>query len=61
MTLEQRNDLCLEWESISATIRRQLLEEYQAEHDADLQWEQWEEFMVQRLQLKQFWRTVGLL
>lgn len=61
MTLEQRNDLCLEWESISTTSRRQLLEEYQAKYQTDLEWEQWEEFVVQRLQLKQFWRTVGLL
>ena len=60
MTPEQRNDLCIEWECTSSATRQQLLEEYRRNHD-DEQWDDWEEFIVRRLRLKQFWLTVGLI
>lgn len=61
MTSEQRNDLCIEWECTSTIIRQSLLEEYQDNHAAESHWEDWEDFLVRRLRMKQFWQTVGLL
>jgi len=60
MTLEQRNDLCIEWEYINADTRHQIIEEYQHLNSQNQQWDDWEEFIVKRLKLEAFWKTVGL-
>lgn len=60
MTPVQRNDLCIEWECTSAADQHQLIEEYQKTHDESQEWENWEEFVVERLRMKEFWATVGL-
>ena len=64
MTPEQRNDLCIEWEYTSNTVKERILNEYQEKYAAIRQWpdwEDWEEYLVEKLNIRQFWQTVGLL
>lgn len=60
MTPEQRNDLCIEWEYTNAATRQQIMEEYRNKQAKSRQWDDWEEFMIERLKLKSFWKSVGL-
>jgi len=60
MTPEQRNDLCIEWEYTNAATRQQIMEEYRNKQAQSRQWDDWEEFMIERLKLKSFWKSVGL-
>jgi len=60
MTPEQRNDLCIEWEYTNTATRHQIIEEYRKQRAKTQQWDDWEEFMVERLRLEAFWKTVGL-
>lgn len=61
MTPEQRNDLCIEWEYTSPAVQQQLLQEYQARHAQGPCWEDWEEYVMEKLNIRQFWQTVGLM
>jgi hypothetical protein len=61
MTPEQRNDLCIEWDYASNTVKEKILREYKEKHASSSPWEDWEEFLAQKLNIRQFWQTVGLM
>lgn len=61
MTPEQRNDLCIEWEYTNPAVRQKMIEEFQERHRQGQSWENWEEFIVEKLNIRQFWQTVGLM
>ncbi len=61
MTPEQRNDLCIEWDYISTTQKERIVHEYQDKYEHTGHWQDWEEYLVEQLNIKQFWRTVGLM
>lgn len=61
MTSEQRNDLCIEWDYTSTTVKERILHEYQEKHASSRQWQDWEEYLAEKLNIRQFWQTVGMM
>lgn len=60
MTAEQRNDLCIEWEQTSTSTREMILSDYECEQERMSSFEDWEEYVADRLGLKHFWKSIGL-
>ena len=60
MTTEQRNDLCIEWEQTTPSLREQLLTEYQLNRAENAAFADWEDYIAKRLGLLRFWESVGL-
>ncbi len=61
MTPEQRYDLAIEWRLTSNKMQQLIKEEYAKKYGTNNPEEHWEEFLVDALNIKQFWKSAGLL
>lgn len=61
MTPEQRYDLAIEWRLTSNRMQQLIREKYEEEYGSKKSEEHWEEFLVEELNIKPFWKAAGLL
>lgn len=55
MTSAQREDLYLEWELTSTKLKKEIREDFQKEFGREQSVEQWEEFLIDALNLRRQW------
>lgn len=60
MTIEQREDLLLEWRLTSTKVKHLVHSKYHRLHGNQAGRDQWEAFLVKELNLEQSWRARGL-
>lgn len=61
MTPEQRYDLAIEWRLTNYQLRQTITEEYQRKYGGEQSREHWEEYLIEALNLKSFWKPAGLI
>ncbi len=61
MTPEQRYDLAIEWRLTSNRMQKQIKEEYSKKFNGTYSEEHWEEYLVEALNIRPFWKAAGLL
>lgn len=61
MTPEQRYDLAIEWRLTSNRMQQLIKEEYTRKHGNNRPEEHWEEYLIEALNIKPFWKAAGLL
>ncbi len=61
MTPEQRYDLALEWRMTSKNMQRLIREEYERKFGDRHTNEFWEEYLIEALNRKPFWKSAGLI
>lgn len=61
MTPEQRYDLAIEWRLTSNRIQQLIEEEYTEKFGPKKSEEHWEEYLVEALNIKPFWKSAGLI
>ncbi|WP_163340231.1 hypothetical protein [Desulfopila sp. IMCC35008] len=61
MTEAQREDLLLEWEVTPSKIKQIVLDEYKREYGDIFSRDNWEQHLVDILNMKQMWESNGLM
>lgn len=61
MTPEQRYDLAIEWRLTSNRMQKLIKDEYTEKYTGIHSEEHWEEYLVEALNIKPFWKAAGLL
>lgn len=61
MTPEQRYDLAIEWRLTSNRMQKLIKDEYTEKFNGINSEEHWEEYLVEALNIKPFWKAAGLL
>lgn len=61
MTPEQRYDLAIEWRLTNYKLRQMIKEEYLRQFGEHCSQEHWEEYLIEALNIRPFWKTAGLL
>jgi hypothetical protein len=61
MTPEQRYDLAIEWRLTSNRMQQIIKDEYNKKHGNQSSEEHWEEYLVEALNIKPFWKAAGLI
>ena len=61
MTPEQRYDLAIEWRLTSNRMQQYIKDEYIRRYGAKQSEEHWEQYLVEALNIKPFWKSAGLL
>lgn len=61
MTPEQRYDIAIEWRLTSNRMQQLIKDEYSKKYGENTTEDHWEEFLVEALNIKPFWKAAGLL
>lgn len=60
MTREQREDLLIEWELTSSKVKMTIEKEYVRRYGDVLSDKDWQEYLIEALNLRQSWQGRGL-
>ena len=61
MTPEQRYDLAIEWRMTHKSVQCRIREEYERRFGSGHPDTCWEEYLVEALNRKPFWKSIGLI